>query len=435
MSEQDPTCPTINPARSADALLHEIQTYQIELEMQNEQLRQSQLELEKSRDRYAEFYDLAPVGYLTIDRNGIITEVNLTGAAMLGVESRRLINRRFATFVSSEDNELWHFHFISTLDSGQKQTCTLRLRNCPVSNARLDCLSVKRSGGTAVMRMVLTDISENVRTQGELRKSEQQFRTLTDAMPQMIWISGADGRNIYFNQQWVDYTGLTLEESCGDGWIEAIHPEDRPRAWDAWQHAIKSAGIYSIESRLRRADGLYRWWLLRGVSRNNNDGEIINWYGTCTDITEQKKTEEQLLDSLQQLEEKERAKTRFLAAAGHDLRQPVAAANLFVYALKHTEPTQNQSELIDKLGQSMSTFSDLLKQMLDISKFDAGVIKPQISTFNMTELCEWLEQNFAPTALQRHLKFHLYFSTRFPLLVSTDIGLLKSVLMSFLQNS
>lgn len=431
------TTETINPPRSAEELLHELQTYQIELKMQNEQLRQSQLELEMSRDRYAEFYDLAPVGYFTIDCKGSIAEVNLTGAAMLGVERRRLIKRRFATFVSAEDTEFWHMHFLSALNSEQKKSAKLLLRNGnnSVFNARLDCLSFKRKDGEAVIRMVLTDISETVRTRGELQESEQQLRTLTDAMPQMVWISEADGKSIYFNQQWVDYTGLTLEESYGDGWIKALHPDDRQRSWDSWQNAIKTAGIYSIESRLRRADGIYRWWLLRSVSRQSNDGKIVNRYGTCTDITEQKKTEEQLLDSLQKLEEKERAKTRFLAAAGHDLRQPVAAANLFVYALKHTQPTEHQRELIDKLGQSMNTFSDLLKQMLDISKFDAGVIKPQISTFNLTELCDWLEQNFAPTALQRHLKFHLYFSTRRSLLVSTDIGLLKSILMNLVSNA
>jgi len=111
--------------------------------------------------------------------------------------------------------------------------------------------------------------------------------------------------------------------------------------------------------------------------------------------------EEALRNSVRQLEEKELAKTRFLAAAGHDLRQPVAAANLFVEALKYTEPTPRQNELITKLDQSMTVFSDLLERLLDISRFDAGLVKPQIVSFNLIELFGWLEQNFAEDARGR----------------------------------
>lgn len=434
--QNDADAQRLQNSSPAEELLQELQTYQIELEMQSGQLRQSQLELQKSLDRYVDFYDFAPVGYLTLDRHGIISEANLTGAAMLRVERRELAHRRFASFITQEDSERWHHHFLSALKNG-KQSCEFKLQCGDGSyfHANLDSLCLTNDDGDTLVRVVLTDITESVRAKEKLRESEQQFHTLTDAMPQMVWITRPDGWNTYFNQQWVDYTGMTLAESHGHGWNKPFHPDDRQRAWDAWQHAIKTDGIYSIECRLRRADGIYRWWLVCGVPRHDEQGRIINWFGTCTDITEQKKTEEQLLDSLRKLEEKERSKTRFLAAAGHDLRQPVAAANLFVYALKHSQPTEQQSELIEKLGQSMNAFSELLKQLLDISKFDAGVIKAQNATFNLAELCEWLEQTFDQTALDHKLKFHLFFSTSRSLLVHTDIGLLRSVLMNLVSNA
>lgn len=425
-----------NP-RSAAELLEELQTYRIELETQNEQLRHSQLQLEASRDRYADFYDFAPVGYLTLDRHGMIVEANLTGAALLGAERGKLKQRRFAPFVAADDRDRWHRHFQSVLKHANKRSCNFLLRPCDGSqlHVRLDSLCLKNDGGDTSVRMVLTDITDSVRAKDELRESEQQFRTLTDAMPQIVWITKPCGSTVYLNQQWVDYTGLTLNESYGHGWLKSFHPDDRQRALDAWQHATRTDSLYSIECRLLRADGVYGWWLVRGVSRHDESGEIINWLGTCTDITEQKRTEEQLLSSLRKLEDKERAKTRFLAAAGHDLRQPVAAAGLFIYALRHTQTTPQQSELIEKLSQSMSAFSDLLTQLLDISKFDAGVIKPKLATLNLNELCDWLEQTFAQTALEHKLKFHLYFSTSRLLLVRTDIGLLRSVLMNLVSNA
>lgn len=437
LNEQATLPGIVHGTRTAEELLQELQTYQIELEMQNAQLRQSQLELEQSRDRYVDFYDFAPVGYLTLNRQGIIVEANLTGAALLGVERHDLMRRRFAPLVAPADNDLWHRHFLSVLRSEHKLGCQLLLRHGEGSafHARLDSLCLKNNDGETVVRIVLTDNTESINTKAALQESEQKFRTLTDAMPQMVWITEPSGWNIYFNQQWVDYTGLTLEESYGHGWMKPFHPDDKQRAWEAWQHATQTDSIFSIECRLRRADGIYGWWLARGVSRHDESGEVINWFGTCTDITEQKMTEEKLLESLRKLEEKERAKTRFLAAAGHDLRQPVAAAGLFVYALKHTQPTLQQNELIEKLGQSMNAFSDLLKQLLDISKFDAGVIKPQLTTFNLAGQCEWLEQTFAQTSLDHKIKFHLFFSTNKLLLVRTDIGLLRSVLMNLVSNA
>lgn len=97
------------------------------------------------------------------------------------------------------------------------------------------------------------------RAEDALRASEQEFRSLAESMPQIVWVTRADGWNIYFNQQWVDYTGLTLEQSCGHGWSTPFHPDDKQRAWDAWQRATQHNDTYSVECRLRRADGTYRW--------------------------------------------------------------------------------------------------------------------------------------------------------------------------------
>ena len=144
------------------------------------------------------------------------------------------------------------------------------------------------------------DISAQKRMEDELRASEAKFRTLAEAVPHIVWITKPDGRNVYFNRQWVDYTGLTLEQSYGHGWNIPFHPDDRQRAWDAWQEAVRTDGVYSIECRMRRADGVYRWWLIRGASLHDASGKVINWFGTCTDVDDIKHTE----DALRQSEER-----------------------------------------------------------------------------------------------------------------------------------
>ncbi len=139
------------------------------------------------------------------------------------------------------------------------------------------------------------EVAERKKMMDALITSEREFHLLAEAMPQIVWITRPDGWNIYFNQQWVDYTGLTLEEGYGHGWNKPFHPDDRQRAWDAWQNAVNNHGVYSLECRLRRADGAYRWWLVRGEPAFDENGKIYKWFGTCTDIEDLKIAENELL--------------------------------------------------------------------------------------------------------------------------------------------
>lgn len=138
---------------------------------------------------------------------------------------------------------------------------------------------------------VFDNITTRKLAQEALRSSEADFRTLAEAVPQIIWITRPDGPNVYFNQQWVDYTGLSREESLSQGWIKQFHPEDQRRAADAWQRAVTEIQPYSMESRIRRADGIYRWWLIRGVPLQGAAGNVLKWFGTCTDIHDLKMAE------------------------------------------------------------------------------------------------------------------------------------------------
>ncbi len=150
------------------------------------------------------------------------------------------------------------------------------------------------SGSIVAVRGTAFDATARKRAEDALRASDAEFRTLAEAMPQIVWITRADGWVLYFNQRWMDYTGLTLEQSLGDGWTEPFHPDDRQRSWDAWRHATATEGTYALECRLRAADGSYRWWLTRGVPQRDAGGQVLKWFGTCTDIHDMKLATESL---------------------------------------------------------------------------------------------------------------------------------------------
>ena len=152
--------------RSAEELLHELEVHQIELEMQNDELRRSQAALEESRDRYVDLYEFAPVGYFTLTRECMIAEVNLTGAALLGVDRKKLINRRFASFIAPEDSNIWYSHLAKTLEHRTVQSCELVLLRKDGSrfHAQLDCMHMK-DGEVSSVRIALSDITERKRVE------------------------------------------------------------------------------------------------------------------------------------------------------------------------------------------------------------------------------------------------------------------------------
>jgi PAS domain S-box-containing protein len=168
--------------RPAEELLHELQVHQVELEMQNEELRQAQVELEESRDLYVDFYDFSPVGYITLNHEAMIDEINLTGAKLLGMERSKLMQRRFVLFVAPEDRYRWHLHFLAVLKDDDKKDCELLIQRIDGSSffAKLYCLRLKDNANKSAMRMVIVDITEGKRA-SELVIANKELVTAREA--------------------------------------------------------------------------------------------------------------------------------------------------------------------------------------------------------------------------------------------------------------
>ena len=241
------------PPRPAEELLHELQVHQIELEMQNEQLRQSQLELEKSRDRYVDFYDFAPVGYLTLNHEGMIDEINLTGAALLGVERNKLPHHRFAPFVAMEDRDRWHRHFLSVLKNDNKLSCELALQRGDSSRfyAQLDCLRLKKDGDEPVVRIVLTDITERKQVEKSLRESEERYRLIAETITEVFWMADVQiGKIYYISPAYERIWGRSLQ-SLYEYRRSAVHQSRSPHGRN---HQVGGYGDVSSQRDRRQFD-------------------------------------------------------------------------------------------------------------------------------------------------------------------------------------
>ena len=272
------------------------------------------------------------------------------------------------------------------------------------------------------------DISERKITEAALIESEKEVRAIAESMPQIVWVTTAEGKNIYFNQQWVDYTGLTFEESFGDGWLIPFHKEDKPFAWNAWNKAIANKGEYNVECRLRKHDGTYRWWLLRGVPKINEEGEILKWYGSCTDIENIKQAEIEHAKIIDDLIHHNQNLEQFTYIVSHNLRAPVANIKGLSDILGDESLSKEESRSIGK--DLLSTVNKLDTVILDLNnilqlKRNAGETKERVV---FAELVNGIEESIHSLVLRENVKIVTQFNE-----VAEMISL-KSYLYSIFYN-
>ncbi|MFP4100494.1 PAS domain S-box protein [Coleofasciculus sp.] len=133
--------------------------------------------------------------------------------------------------------------------------------------------------------------------QEALRESEEKFQLVAESLPQIVWTAQSDGSVDYYNQRWAEYSGISQQEGKGWGWKPVLHPDDEQKTIDTWNQALATGELYECEHRLRRADGEFRWHLSRAFPLRDSHGKIIKWFGTATEIHQQKQTEAQLRES------------------------------------------------------------------------------------------------------------------------------------------
>src|SRR4029077_1841361 len=139
------------------------------------------------------------------------------------------------------------------------------------------------------------------RAEEALRQSEQRWRSLTEALPQLVWGARPDGECDYFSAQWTNYTGVGESDLLGWRWMDALHPDDREPTRQFWMESVAGRQPYDVDYRIRRSDGTYGWFKTRGTPIRDSDGTIVKWFGTCTDITDRKRAEQTLKDQEMEL--------------------------------------------------------------------------------------------------------------------------------------
>jgi PAS domain S-box-containing protein len=419
--------------KNVKKLVEDLHIHQIELEIQNEELRRAHQELEASKNQYADLYDFAPLGYITISEKGIVLRANFTSSSMLGVERSKLVGMSLSRFIHKDDQDNYYVHRKKLFETKAKQTCELKIvrKDRTSFYGRLDSVAVNDTEGdfeqifTTIAdiserklaemalkeseeqlrigveggklgtwnRNLITnevvwnpylyellgrdpkgpaitgntfftyihpddiervrrhvdetflygtdffdefrvvrddkevrwlaasgrvyrdergrpkrlagvnyDITGRKRAEEKIRLSEIRYRSFIELTGQYGWTADANGEVVGDLPLLARFTGMSNEDLKGWKWLKTIHPDDIVTSEKAWREAVNEIRKYETEFRVRRFDGVYRYFLARGVPLLKDDGSVEEWVGIFIDITEHKELENQLGKSYEELE-------------------------------------------------------------------------------------------------------------------------------------
>ncbi|QIR35340.1 response regulator [Tolypothrix sp. PCC 7910] len=225
-----------------------------------------------------------------------------------------------------------------------------------------------------------TELADRRRAELALRQSEERYRYLAELIPQLVWTANSEGALLDVNQRWSDFTGFTLAQAKIHGWPGITHPDDVPMMSEQWALAQQDGGRYQAEGRIRRADGVYRWHLHQAVPLKNEQGQVIKWFGTATDIDDQKQLEQERAKALthekfarEEAERANRIKDEFLAVLSHELRSPLNPILGWVQLLQGRKMDEARTaQALATIERNAKLQAQLIEDLLDISRIMRG---------------------------------------------------------------
>lgn len=361
----------------------------------------------KSADQtYRLFIEKMTEGAITLNNEGVILYCNSRFAAMLNIPLANMIGSYFKEYIPEQSKN----PFDKLIRKGWEEECKGEISLVSADGKEIPVLvsltTLDLDEGT-VLSLIFTDLTSQKKIEKQLREkndqlqaanafveklnneleqrvtdrtkelltSREHFKFLADTIPVIVWTALPNGDLDYFNTRWYDYTGMDFEQSVGKGWQSAEHPEDLANVLVEWNKSLISGNAFKVEARKRSAKGVYRYHIMNALPFKDNDGNVIRWFGVCTDIEDQKKDMER--------------KDEFISMASHELKTPVTTLKAYTEILLMGAETQKNKvglNMLQKMDQQINKLTILIGDLLDVSKSNSGQLNLNIEKIDFNQL-------------------------------------------------
>jgi PAS domain S-box-containing protein len=390
--------------------------------------------MRESEQRYRELVQSANSAIIGWSRDGIITFINEYAQSLFGWSSAEAVGQSVGILLPERDAggpelpdlardivrnpECYATHVSENVCRDGRRLC-MAWTNRVILDSR---------GQVSEILAVGSDITELRDTEAALRVTETRFQRLADAMPQLVWTADSNGVLNYYSSRANEYAGVTPAADGGWSWQAVLHRDDRNSTLDAWRTAVATGQPYACEHRMRMAGGSMRWHLSRAMPVLDDDGRVVQWFGTTTDIHELKLAQEALHES-------DRRKDEFLATLAHELRNPLASIRNAIEILDHKGTKDQVSRQAQKLiKRQIRHVVRLMDDLLDISRIKLGRLLLQEAPLDLRDLIEETFEACRSLSVCKHRKLELVLPSA-PLHVVGDPVRLSQVFTNLVNNA
>ncbi|AGA25492.1 PAS domain S-box protein [Singulisphaera acidiphila] len=403
-------------------------------------------QLRRERDFSRTITETLAEGLSTFDLNGRITFVNPAALQMLGWTGEELLGKNIHETIHDERPDRTRdpaeeHPILGVLHTGltaQGDEVFVRKDGSKFFVA-YTASPIISSGRIVGVAQAFRDITERKRLEARLATSEAQFRTIAEKSPVMIWRTDVEGQCDYVNQTWLDFRGgCGSHLDLGEHWASAVHPDDLELFQNSYREAFARREPFEVTYRLRRSDGQFRWISDRGTPYADAQGTFLGYLGSCLDITERINLETSLEQQRELAEEGSRHKTRLVSALSHDARTPLNAVVLAAQLLEIHFDGGADAEVqtcLRTIRHSVRNVLDLLGDLLNLSKIDAGALPAEISRFPLEQVLAECVASIEPQARVKGLKVQLEPGSLAGHSLETDRSKLKQILSNLLSNA
>jgi PAS domain S-box-containing protein len=397
------------------------------------------LSSESSENKTLQAIELFPTSIYILDERGIIIEVNSPALKLTGGERKKVIQTSFIKLIEEKQRS----DFQIFLDKSFKATDTQKaefnimgkdnnyFHTLAFAKRVVDGEPEKKLCSVNLVDLTLFKMQEEL-----IRENQIRFENMANTAPVMIWIADVDGLFSFLNKVWLDFTGNEMGDDLGMNWLKNVHPEDLEKLLDQYQNAFRSKTSFSCEFRFKRKDDIYRWIMINGTPRFNRTGIFMGFIGSCTDISEQKESEEKIQNINIELAEINATKDKFFSIISHDLRSPLSGLMqiLFIIAEDYDSlPNEEKLEMITDVANTSKKTYELMENLLEWSSIQTGTIPFYPKKLTLLTLLNNLEDLYNQNLKSKEITLKIDVEPEIS--VFADKKMTETILRNLISNS